>query len=208
MRGRSDIFSTILYKVGKFLCWLFFLIFCPLRVHNASNIPKKGKFILASNHASFLDPPLVGVACPRDLNFMARDNLFRNPLIGWVLRNVHAIALKRNTSDVSALKTGLKKLEQGKGLLLFPEGTRSINGEIGEGLAGVGFLARKGEAPVIVVFVKGTDQALPKGAKFVKRHRVDVFFGKPMIFKKSDTRSDKDITQAIMNGIKELQHGV
>ncbi len=197
---------TVSYSLSKFLCWLCSLIFFPLKVDGKEHIPKIGKAIIASNHVSYLDPPAVGVACPRVVSFMARDTLLKNPLWRWALKGIGVISLRKSRSDVSALKIALKRLSLGQIVVLFPEGTRSPDGEIKSGSEGVGFIARKSKAPVIPVYVKGTDKALPRGAKKMRRHRVHVYFGAPLVIDDFEDLSDREITDRIMQRIVELKN--
>lgn len=197
--------SWIIHSLGKTLCAIFFHCYLFIEVKGQSHIPRNGGFILAGNHASYLDPVAFGVACPRFLNYMTRDTLFRNPFFSWLLRHVGAFPLKRNSADISAIKEALKRLEQGKGLLLFPEGTRSATGQMAGGLEGVGFLARKGAVPVVPAYVEGTDQALPKGSKFIKPTRIKVIFGEALVFPQEAAFSDKEMTQEIMRRIAALK---
>ena len=121
------------------------------------------------------------------------------------LRHVNVFSLKRNSADVGALKEALRRLKSGGGILLFPEGTRSVDGEVHEGLQGVGFLARKSGVTVVPAFVKGTQNALPKGAKSLKPSPIEVIFGEPVVWKGSEEVSDLDITKAIMQRLVSLK---
>jgi 1-acyl-sn-glycerol-3-phosphate acyltransferase len=167
-----------LYKIGKFICWLYCMFFIRLKVSGRENIPKIGGFILASNHLSYLDPLVLGFACPRDLNFMAKEELFHNPIFGRIIRSVGAFPVKRKTADLHALKEAVNRVKSGKGLVVFPEGGRGNGQGIQQPEAGVGFLAAKANAPVIPAFIKGTEQALPKGSKSMKAANVSVVFGR------------------------------
>jgi 1-acyl-sn-glycerol-3-phosphate acyltransferase len=196
----------MLYVIGRFLCAIFCLFFFRLRVTGQECVPKKGAFIIAGNHASFLDPVIFGVACPRQLNYLARDTLFRNRFFGRILKSVHVIPLKRNAADIGAFKEGLRRLKDGQGLLLFPEGTRSINGKLGKGHHGVGFLARKSGVPVVPVYARGTYRALPKGAKFFRPLRIAVVFGPAMTLEYKQGLSDQEVSDKIMEEIKKLSY--
>lgn len=166
-------------------------------------IPAKGGFILASNHVSYLDPIAVGTACPREVSFMAKSTLFDYPFLrGW-LKGVGAIPVKRGAPDISAIKTALHNAASGKGLALFPEGTRRtkenafINPQ-----AGAGFLADKLNVPVIPAFVSGTERALPRGAKFIRPAKIRVKFGKEIHIERG--KPYREISEAIMANIKNL----
>lgn len=182
--------------------FLFLKTFCRLKVYGQENIPKTGAFILAANHVSYLDPLAVGVAANREVNFMARHDLFSVPILGWWMSNVKAFPVKRDTADISALKEAIRRLRRGEGLVLFPEGRRSPDGEMLSPEAGVGFIAAKSQAIVIPVFVKGTDQALPKGAKFIKPHKISVYFGAQIHLEKSLPYGE--IAASIMSQVRHL----
>ena len=166
-------------------------------------MPKKGGFILASNHVSYLDPVMVGVACPRKLNYMARHDLFSNSFFSWWLFSVGAFPVKRKTADISALKEAIRRVESGGALLLFPEGGRVDAETVNKRPeAGVGFLVSRLNVPVIPVFVSGAQKALPKGARFIRPRKVSVFFGKPLSV---DVKMPyQEIADRIMCDIRQL----
>jgi 1-acyl-sn-glycerol-3-phosphate acyltransferase len=163
------------YFFTKFLSFLFF----PRTVKGWENIPSKGPYILVSNHISNLDPPILGISTPRRLHFMAKAELFKNPLVGWWLKKLWAFPIKRGESDFGALKATLKFLKEGYPVLLFPEGTRRMDDKPIPPQAGVGLVAIKSQAPIVPVFIKGSNKAMPPGAKFFTRHLVEVIYGKP-----------------------------
>ncbi|HAJ57823.1 MAG TPA: 1-acyl-sn-glycerol-3-phosphate acyltransferase [Candidatus Omnitrophica bacterium] len=195
----------MIYAAGRWLCAIFCRLFFRLRVNGREHIPKKGAFIIAGNHVSFLDPVVFGVACSRQLNYLARDTLFRNKLFRWLLKAVHVIPLKRNAADIGALKEALRRLKAGQGLLLFPEGTRSTDGRLGPGHHGVGFLARKSGVPVVPVYSKGAEIAMPKGSRSIKPAHIRVVFGMPIDFSKYPEISDQGIADEIMKQLQALK---
>ncbi len=193
----------MVYIALRFLSWVIFKAGFALKVSGQEFIPKKGGFILASNHLSYLDPIVVGVSCGRlDLNYMARHNLFRNPGFAWVLTKVHVFPVKRNSADFKALKEAMRRVNKQEGLVLFPEGTRQVNGRFGEPEPGVGFLAAKLKVPVIPVLVRGTDQAWPKQAKFLRPAKIKVAFGPGIAIESK--MSYEEVAHKIMGGIKNL----
>src|SRR5512135_735714 len=115
-------------------CWysfrVFFRVYFRWVVYHRERVPCEGPFILASNHASFLDPPLVGTACPRAISYLARESLFRYPVVGLILRTVYAIPVDREGGGAAGLKAILGRLKQGGGIILFPEGTRTKDGRL------------------------------------------------------------------------------
>jgi len=147
------------------------------RVYGKEKIPKKGAFILASNHVSHLDPPAMSSASPRRVHFMARRTLFDNWLFNQVVGRCNLIPVDRDKGDIGAMKAAIRLLKSGKAIFLFPEGTRSETGEMNEAQPGIGYLSLMTGAPIIPAYVEGTDKALPKGAKRLMRTRISVYIG-------------------------------
>jgi 1-acyl-sn-glycerol-3-phosphate acyltransferase len=192
----------MLYNILRFLSWIILKVFFHLEVFGRENIPKKGGFILASNHTSYLDPIAVGVASPRKLSYMARSDLFKDRLFGWLLTNINVFPVERESADLSALKEAMKRVKRGNGLLLFPEGTRQTENFLTRAYAGIGFLAVKLDVPVVPVFVKGTLQAWPKHAKSIKRSKISVYFGSQIPIERR--MPYQDIAQDILSHIRHL----
>jgi 1-acyl-sn-glycerol-3-phosphate acyltransferase len=194
----------MLYSIFKALFFLLFKIFLRFEIKGSENIPEKGGFILASNHLSNLDPIALGAACPRKLNFMAKDSLFRNSLFSWILERVGAFPLKRNSADPSALKEAITRLSKGEALVVFPEGTRRKGTSHNSAQPGVGFLVAKTNSPIIPSYIKGTDLVLPKGYKFIRLRKISVYFGKQISLERSESHNYQDIADKTMYGIGHL----
>lgn len=192
----------MLYKVTTFLVNFVFSFFFKIKISGQENIPKEGGFILASNHLSYLDPAVLAIACPREVNFLAKAELFKIPLFSDLIRSLGAFPVKRNTADIYALKEAIKRVKAGNGLLVFPEGGRKVGSSDLAPQAGVGFLAAKINAFVVPVFIKGTDIALPKGARFIKPSSVSVVFGKKISIERG--LPYQEIAQRIMENIRHL----
>jgi len=191
------------YRISRFILFLIFKVLFRIEVKGGEYVPKKGGFILACNHASYLDPPALGVGCPRIVSFMAKDELFSIPVLSGWLRAVEVLPVKRGSADISAVKSAMKHINSGKGLALFPEGTRQDpKATPVKALAGVGFLAAKLNVPVIPAFIKGTEKALPKGAKFIRPAKIRVYFGKEINIERG--MPYQDIAQMIMANIRQL----
>lgn len=153
------------------------------RVHNPENVPATGAAILASNHASYLDPPLVGAGLTRAINYLGRESLFRFPVIGWGMRMVHAVPVDRDGGSASGLKVILERLLAGGAILLFPEGTRTSDGRLQSARSGIGLTVIKSNAPVIPVRLFGTFEAYGR-QQILPRifRRVQVKYGPPIDF--------------------------
>ena len=153
------------YRFAQYVSWFYFKAFHRLEVHGIKNVPQSGSFILASNHSSFFDPPALGCRLPRNLHYFARDSLFFWPL-GVLISNLNSIPVNRSQLDIATLKRVLKVLKGGDPLLLFPEGTRSTDGNLGEGKKGIGLLLAKSQVDVLPARVTGGNKVLGKGMLF------------------------------------------
>ncbi|HWW01147.1 MAG TPA: lysophospholipid acyltransferase family protein [Candidatus Acidoferrum sp.] len=169
-----------------FLGWISFRalyrFYFGWRAYNAERVPLSGPVILASNHASFLDPPLVGSGVRRGINYLARENLFRFPVLGWILRRWQVVPVDREGGGAKGLKAILDRLLAGGAIILFPEGTRSRDGKLQPARSGVGLTVIKSSAPVIPVRVFGTYEAYGRHMRFPRPRRVAVKYGRPMLF--------------------------
>lgn len=175
-------------------------VFFPLyrvEVKGKEHFPKEGAVLLCSNHIDNLDPPTVGISAPRQVHFMAKEELFRVPILGGIVRKVGSFPVKRGMSDREALRNGLNVLKEGGVLGLFPEGTRSKDGQLGKGLAGAGFFALRSNALVVPCAVIGTYKPFRK---------VKVFFGEPINLDPLRERkaTAEEATELIMSKIAEL----
>jgi 1-acyl-sn-glycerol-3-phosphate acyltransferase len=171
------------YRLG----WLFFRFlyatYFRWRVFNAERVPCSGPVILASNHASYLDPPLVGAGLQRGCNYLARESLFRYPGIGALLHSWQAVPVDRDGGGARGLKAILDRLLAGGVIILFPEGTRTKDGKLQPARSGIGLTVIKSNAPVVPVRVFGTFDAYGRTARFPKPQRVMVKYGQPMDFR-------------------------
>lgn len=170
------------YFVGWCFYRTFYCLYCRWRVYNPERVPLQGPVILASNHASFLDPPLVGAGLHRGINYLARENLFRFPVMGWVLRNWDVVPVDREGGGAKGLKAILDRLLAGGAIILFPEGTRTRDGKLQPARSGIGLTVIKSTAPVVPVRVFGTFDAYGRHMIFPRPRRVAVKYGQPMAF--------------------------
>lgn len=189
----------MLYRFSTFIVYSILKIFFKLEVQGADCFPKQGSFILASNHVSFLDSPAVSSCCPRKVVFIARADLFDNKLLGFYMRRVGVIPIKRYSADSGALKVALNALKI-KPLLIFPQGERTH--DLDDVRPGIGFLCKKSAVPVIAARIHGTDVVLPRGAKFLHKGKIKVVFSRVDNIEENDTY--EDITAKVMGKIKSL----
>ena len=172
----------MLYAIGYSLCrWIARSLF-SLRVEGEEHIPKEGAAILAPNHVSFLDPVLVGVSATRPVYFMAKKELFGNPFARWFLNGLHTFPVSREQIAPSTLRHTLALLEAGEAVVIFPEGGRGDGRTMRPIRPGIGLIAARSGAPVVPVCHSGTERALPRGARFIRRVPLRVRFGPPLRF--------------------------
>lgn len=176
------------------------------------NVPDSGGVLMMANHASYLDPVYIGSAVNRNMRYMARSTLFKPWIIERFLLSINAFPVHRGAPDRKAIRQALKVLEGGDLLLIFPEGTRTIDGSLGEAQAGVGLIAHKTAAPVMPVFLNGTRNVLPRNAKMLKPAKVTISFGKPLDMEhyrrsKASRETYVEIGEEIMAKMSELEKG-
>jgi 1-acyl-sn-glycerol-3-phosphate acyltransferase len=160
------------------------------------HVPLSGPFIVAANHLSFMDPPFIGAVLPRPIHYFARESLFRKPFSSWLMYQLQAIPINRDgQSDVQGMKRLFKVLQEGKGLLIFVEGTRSQDGEMQPVKAGVGMLACKMQVPILPTRIWGSQHVLPRSNRgFNIYARPSIAFGpllKPVDYDKGKDAKDR-----------------
>ena len=186
-----------LYPLGKALVSTLLYPLYRVKVVGKENFPKQGGVLLCTNHIDNLDPPVVGMTCPRPVHFMAKEELFEAPILKSILPKVNAFPIKRGMSDRQALRKALSILKTGKVVGLFPEGTRSKDGVLQEGLAGAGFFALRGEAVVMPCAIIGPYKPFK---------RLKIVYGKPidMTTYREERVSAEEVTAIIMGEIQNL----
>lgn len=172
----------MLYYLGRALFRFIFKFLCLLEVEGLENLPQQGGVILAPNHISYLDPPLVGSAVNRPVYFMAKQELFSVPVLGWLIRRTHAFPVSRGSADRQALRKAQELLERGEVLVMFPEGRRSRDGRLQQAELGLALVAARAKVPVVPVVVTGTARALPHGSPFFRPAKLRVKIGRPLFF--------------------------
>ncbi|MDD5686800.1 MAG: lysophospholipid acyltransferase family protein [Elusimicrobia bacterium] len=186
----------MIYWLGWFISKVIFEIIYLREVTGLENLPGSGSYILAANHQSYADPPLVGSCIRKPIHYIAKKELFNIPVFGWCIKKMNAFPVDRGNTDIGALKNALKILGNGDSLLVFPEGTRYKPGKIRKLKNGAAMLAVASNSPVIPVAVMNSDK-LPSFSK------LKVKFGIPMRFDSSEAYSS--ITERIMSEIEKLK---
>jgi len=195
--------SGVIYWV----LWVFFrllggLLF-RLRTDGQQFFPKNGGVIVAANHSSYFDIPLLGCAIQRRVVFLGRANLFPNRLLSWVLQGLGWIPLKTHRLDRQAFGLALEHLKSGTPVVIFPEGTRTEDGNLQRGRPGIGYLVEESQCQVIPAYISGTFKALPIKAKWPRLFPVSVTFGKSIRFSKNDATNKKQVYEQIGRTVME-----
>ena len=174
--------KNFLYHFARCIVRPMFDVLSHLESHGSEHVPRQGGVLLVSNHVSLLDTLIIGAATDRELHFLGADSYFHIPCLGWLLTQLNGIPIKRTAPSWQPLKKVISCLDVGKAFLIFPEGTRSVDGRLGEMKKGVSFMIHHSGVPVIPVFIKGAERFLPRGAKFIRPAKLSVTFGPPIDF--------------------------
>jgi 1-acyl-sn-glycerol-3-phosphate acyltransferase len=182
-RGQgTGLFQKCAWVAGILASRTIAMLLFRLHVSGQGMIPKKGGVLLVTNHQSFLDPWLAGLAPPRQVHSMARDTLFKGGLLQWLMELLNAFPVKRGTADLGAIRGAVERLEKGYVVNIFAEGTRSEDGSIGPIAPGVALILHrtKTEVPIVPVIIDGAFAAWPRKARFPRPRPVRIVFGRPI----------------------------
>jgi 1-acyl-sn-glycerol-3-phosphate acyltransferase len=172
--------NRLWYRSLQRLLQLIGVLAFGVRHMGIRKIPTEGGVLVVSNHQSALDPPLVGMGSPRRLNYLARDTLFRFGPLSWLIRSLDAIPIDREGVGLGGLKESLRRLKRGEMVLIFPEGTRTEDGEIAAFRPGFTGLAVRSRAAILPVAVEGAFAAWPRGGRLPRLGRIHVCYGDPI----------------------------
>jgi 1-acyl-sn-glycerol-3-phosphate acyltransferase len=199
------------YAVGYPLSKFIGHAFSDLQVYGQDNMIENGPALLAMNHQSILDPPYAGISCKREIHYFARKTLFDIPVFGAILRRINVIGVDREGSDVAALKSVIRVLRGGGCTIVFPEGTRTRDGNLQPAKPGAGFIIAKTLAPVVPMRIFGAFEAYPRGAIIPRFTPVTIVVGEPIHFAKSDVAGDsrtvfQRLSEHVMGKIAALRN--
>ena len=196
MTERSLVWKSlqIIARVGTTLLF-------DLKTYGTENVPKTGGVLLVANHQSFLDPVLVAVHLRRPVSFLAKSELFENSYFSGFIRMLHAFPVRQGEGDIGAVKEVIRQLEEGHVLNIYPEGSRTENGQLGRLEKGVALVIRKAGVPVVPVAIDGSFGAWPKDKKLFHAHPIRVKYGKPIDFR---GKKSEEIIQTLENRLREL----
>lgn len=178
--GAPPSYSPLWYSIGKAAFRLTYRTAFRLKVHGAENIPPLGGFLIASNHESYLDPPLIGSSFPYPIHYFARKTLFDNPILGFLLPRVHVLPIVQERPDIRGMRSAIRVVASGAPLVVFPEGARTPDGNLQPAQPGVGLLVIKTGAPVLPVRIRGAHAAWPRDSKKIRLRPISLTVG-PLI---------------------------
>ncbi|MDB5173960.1 MAG: plsC 2 [Phycisphaerales bacterium] len=162
------------------ICRMVMTIFFDLKVYGAYHVPKTGGALLVSNHQSYIDPILLALGLDRTLSYLAKSQLFKNPVFSWLIRSLNAFPVEQGAGDIGAVKESIARLQEGHMLNVFPEGSRTEDGEMLPLEKGVALLIRRAKVPVVPAVITGSYEAWPKSKKWIRPYPIRVVFGPPM----------------------------
>jgi len=185
-------------------------VFFRFRVVHPERVIQEGPVILAMNHESYLDPPFAGIGCQRAIYFLARKSLLEIPLLGWLLPKLNVIPVDQEGGDRSALKALIRILRANQGALVFPEGSRTLDGNLQPSQNGVGFVIAKTLAPVVPMRIFGAHQALPRGGGRLRFCPITIVVGEPLHFTSADLEGSgrevySRLSKRVMDSIAALR---
>lgn len=182
---------------------IFIAVWHRFETEGLENIPETGPAIILVNHQSYLDPLMVGVWMKRPVSFVARDTLFKIPVLGSFLRKVYVLPVKRGAVSSATIRESVRRVEHGFLLGLFPEGTRSADGQVGRFKSGFLSILKRTEVPVIPVGIAGTHAAMPKGALFIRPAKVVLKYGKPIPFEEMSRYIQEDREKELVDWLRQ-----
>jgi 1-acyl-sn-glycerol-3-phosphate acyltransferase len=191
---------NIFYNLAKLLARMIF----SMRVIHPERMVESGPLLIAVNHSSFFDPPLAGICSRRGVYYLARKTLLKWPFFGPLFPAMNVIPVERDGNDMSALREVIKKVKEGNAVLLFPEGTRSVDGHLQPARAGIGLVIAKTGAPVLPMRIFGAYEAFPKNAHRFQLSQITVVIGEPIRFTaKEISNTSRETYQLLSNRVME-----
>jgi 1-acyl-sn-glycerol-3-phosphate acyltransferase len=193
--------GSVIFRVTQAACRIACTTLLDMKVYGADTFPRTGGVLIVCNHQSFLDPLLIGTAAPRALSAMAKSELFKNPLFGWLIRSYGAFPVRQTGSAAGAIKETIDRLQEGRALTIYPEGSRTTDGEIQPFEKGTALVVRKAKVPVVPAAIHGSFEAYPTGTKFPIIRPFRIMFGPPMLL--HDQRPDR-ITAILEQKVRQM----
>jgi 1-acyl-sn-glycerol-3-phosphate acyltransferase len=195
MTNRS-LLARLWYSILWCPCWAIATLWFRFRSTGRENVPATGPVLLVSNHQSHLDPVLVGIACPRQMRFLARHTLFFWPL-SWLIRSLGAVPIDRDRGGLGGIKATLQLLKENEAMLAFPEGTRTKDGRLQPLLPGFCALARRSGATIVPAAIDGAFAAMPRGSHFPRPWPIRLTFCNPVPPAEQQQLNDDQLSELV-----------
>jgi 1-acyl-sn-glycerol-3-phosphate acyltransferase len=196
------LFQRCVYDFSRFICRLWLLFYFQLRVHGMQNVPRHDGMLICANHQSVLDPIVIGCAFPRRSNYLAKKTLFGIWWLAWFLKQVDTISIDRDGMGIAGMKETLRRLRRNESVLLFPEGSRTHDGNLQPLMSGFVALAKRVDLPLLPVGLDGPFACWPRGSSFPRMGMVHVVFGKPIEPEEIRGLDDDQITRLLEQRIR------
>lgn len=191
------------YDFLRVLCRLLATLFFQIRVSGRECLPPDGGVMVLSNHQSHFDPVLIGLACDRRLNYLARETLFRFAPFRWLIESLDAIPIDREGLGLAGLKETLRRLRRGEPVLIFPEGTRTNDGEVGPLKPGFSSLAKRAGVPLLPVAIVGAYDAWPRRHLLPGISTIHIHFGQPLLPEAIAAYDERELIAEVERRIRE-----
>jgi len=191
------------YELCRCPVEVFAIVMYQARYTGVHNIPTEGPVLMVTNHQSHLDPPLIGCGCPRQIHFLARNTLFKFKPFTALIRSLNAIAIDRERGGLGGIKEALRRLKAGNMVLVFPEGTRTRDGEVQRFRPGFTALATRSNASILPAAIEGAFQAWPRWRKFPRPGVVHVHYGPPMLPEEIRALDERELIVEVERRVRE-----
>lgn len=204
-------FSRFFYKLTQITFWIIFKIYNRMTIEWEAELPERDRYIVTANHCSNLDPLLVGINFPKQLRYLAKDELFRSFLFGKIISILGAVPVLQEDINAAAstLKGFLNILKNGESVIIFPEGSRSPDGRLKPLEGGTALISLRTGVPIIPAYISGSFKAMPVGAVWVKPEKIRIVFGKalypPNTGEKSSKEARDELTQALTRVLSDME---
>lgn len=196
----------ISFRIARFFLKIFFRLLFKFKIYGRENIPRLGPVTLISNHQTFLDPPFCATFIKRTIIFLARDTLWKNPILGMMITSYKAIPVRRGEADVAAMKAVIKKLKEGRVVCLFPEATRSHDGKISALKPGFSLLCKRGGATIVPVVIDGGFECWPRNKKiFSLFKKITVSYGEAISPEAIKEMTKEQLAEKLTNTLRQMQ---
>lgn len=195
--------QTLIWRTLRMPARMLATLVFGFRAYHRHFVPQRGGVLLVANHQSYLDPVLLAVYLRRPMSYMAKSELFTNRHFGWLIRSLNAFPVKQGSGDVGAVRETIKRLREGHMLNIFPEGSRTRDGEIGPMLSGAALVVKKAGVPIVPVVIDGSYRAWPKGRKWFRSGTISVMYGPPMNLSGLGAREITDLIDRTLRSMFE-----